>query len=100
MNLTPMRIKALQLINSSPGIYLGTLADRLGYRGHYPDGKPIHGTAQGATRWGGGYAAPLVRAGLVRKDVYVECGGARLYITAAGEAALAQSTHNAAKDST
>lgn len=62
-----MRLRALELIRATPGIYLCTLAERLDYRGFFSDGKPIYGTGQGATRWGGGYAAPLVRAGLVHK---------------------------------
>lgn len=92
MNITPMRVKALQLISDHPGIYLGALAERLEYRGRYDNGKLVLGSAQGATRWGGGYAAPLVKAGLVLKDSHVECGGARLYLTDDGEKALAEAT--------
>lgn len=88
MNVTPMRVKAMQLIAAHPGIYLGALAEKLEFRGRYEDGRRIGNTAQGATRWGGGYTAPMARAGLVRKDGHVDCGGARLYITEAGKAWL------------
>lgn len=92
MNITPLRAKALQIIKDTPGIYLGGLAERLEYRGRYADGRLVRSTSQGATRWGGGYAAPLIKAGFVRKDVFVQCGGARLYLTEAGERALAAAT--------
>jgi hypothetical protein len=85
LRVTPLRIRAIELVKQHPGIYLGTLAEKLEYRGFFSWGARITGTAQGATRWGGGYAAPFVRAGLMRKDSRVDCGGARLYITPAGE---------------
>jgi hypothetical protein len=88
VKLTPLQRAALRLIANTPGIYLGRFTERLlPGRGHA--GK-ARWTAQGATRWGGGYTEPLVKAGLVRKDRFVDCGGARLYLTDAGAAVLEQ----------
>jgi hypothetical protein len=86
LKITPLRIRALELVLEHPGITGGAIARKLEYRGRYNDGRPIPSWPQGDTRWGCGYMAPLVSAGLVSKRVYrVDVGGAAFTITPAGE---------------
>jgi hypothetical protein len=82
INITPGRIKVLKEIERAHGLYASGIADL------FPRKGLRIWSSQGATRFGCGYAQPLVNAGLLRKDTSVPCGGARYFITAGGEAAI------------
>ncbi len=80
MNLTHRRVRVLKLLQARGELYAGAIATYL-----VPERK---WWPQGATRWGCGYMQPLVDAGLVRKDIYVDSGGAKYKLTEGGRAAL------------
>ena len=87
MNLTPTRIKLLQLIAARPKFCVSRLAEELAPRLD-DNGRNYGWTRQGAARWGGGYIRPLVTAGLIsfRSEAY---GVGTVSITDAGRKALA-----------
>lgn len=90
MRLTEKRLRALRMIGQRPGMYVSGLAEIC----EAPDlnGRPFNGFhksrtgKQSATQWGASYAAPLVKAGLVRREFCVP-GCARLWLTQAGQEA-------------
>jgi hypothetical protein len=83
VTLTPLRIKALQLIAAEPGMLAQWLADRLVPKRH-------GWSAQGATRWGASYVKPMWQSGLVKLDFHTTAGYAKCWITDDGiRAALA-----------
>ena len=89
--MTPTQRRCLEFIQARPGCYAPALADSCAPRPASPaTGAPYAWTAQGAARMGGKLAKSVERPGWVRVDRYVDCGVARLYITPAGERALAE----------
>lgn len=92
MRLTDKRLRALRMIGQRPGMYVKDLTEVCEARDL--NGRPFNGFHksrtgnQSATQWGASYAAPLVKAGLVRREFCVP-GCARLWLTQDGqEAAL------------
>ena len=90
MRLTDKRLRALRMIGQRPGMYVSELAEVC----DEPDlnGRPFNGFhltrtgKQAATQWGASYAAPLVKAGLVRREFCIP-GCARLWLTRDGQEA-------------
>ena len=84
LNLTNMRKRALRIIHQRPEMTAQDLAYEL------VEGTSMNPAA--ATRWGAGYAKPLIVAGLVAANSWgISCGWAKLTLTEAGRAAaLAQ----------
>jgi hypothetical protein len=89
VNLTPMRIAQLRLVERQPGIRIAALADKLAPRVS-STGLVYGWTGQGAARWGAGYVKPLVQAGLLAADHRVDSGVGLLTITQAGQRCLAE----------
>lgn len=85
VNLTPTRVAVLKLIAERNGYNVGGLAEAVA-----PRGTAGGWTQQGATRWGAGFVAPLVQAGLVKLDLRARSGYAMAYITEKGRQAIAQ----------
>ena len=93
MNLTPKRLRALRLIQQRPGIRPGELVDICDRQeSSWTRDGTFSGfdksTANGAaTRWGFGYAKPLIAAGLIDAR-YSVVGGwptTALYLTPKGQ---------------
>lgn len=82
MNITEKRLTVLQAVAAvKDGVYACFIAECLP--------RPYGWTAQGATRFGCGYAQPLVNAGYLAKNSRVQHGGAIFTITEKGKALLA-----------
>lgn len=86
-NLTPKRVDALRFLRSRPsGVYVRMLAQEV-LVGEYRRRVNSGFSAQQATRSGAGYAVPLIKAGLVKKEA-TTYGWGIVSITAAGIKAL------------
>lgn len=86
-HLTPKRIEALRLLRSrTAGVYVRMLAQEV-LVGEYRRRINSGFSAQQATRSGAGYAVPLIKAGLVKKEA-TTYGWGIVSITAAGIKAL------------
>ncbi len=86
--LTPQRLALLKLLSKYPGFRVTGIAERIAPR-ITPDGlRRYRWTKQGAARWGGGYLKPLVQAGWVYVNTYVESGVGEAELTSAGKARL------------
>ncbi len=81
MNLTDLRKRALSMLDQRGEMWGQDIADELVARRH-------GWTPQGATRWAGGYMAPLIKAGLVRRRTGSNGFGNYYSVTAAGRAAV------------
>lgn len=86
--LTPQRLELLKLLSEHPGFRVTAIAERIAPR-ITPDGlRRYRWTKQGAARWGGGYLKPLVQAGWVYVNTYVESGVGQAELTVQGYARL------------
>lgn len=93
MNLTPKRLRALRMIQQRPGMHpreLVEITDRQDapwHKGGTWSGFDRPTAAAAATRWGAGYAKPMIEAGLIRR-VYQTVNGwptTRLFLTDKGQ---------------
>lgn len=83
--LTPLRLRALRLIQQRPGLRASALAhDLVEGRDGWTRFERARTGAQAATRWGAAYARPMIAAGWVRAQA-CRPGWAALYLTALGE---------------
>jgi DNA-binding MarR family transcriptional regulator len=95
INLTPTRMRVLEYLASKPsGVYVSGLADEV-IGAARKDAQKRRFKRQQATRLGAACAAPLVRAGLLRK-IETDYGWGMVALTEAGRAALR--AHQAAND--
>lgn len=87
-NLTPMRLRALRMIQQNPDMVASKLAELCKTQKTTWDkefnGFKKHNGYQAATRWGAQYAQPLIEQGLVTHE-HNYYGWAKLRLTKTGE---------------
>ena len=91
-NLTPLRLRALRMVQQRPGVLASALADLCEKRSASWRKKPFNGfdlhpsSAAAATRWGARYAQLMIEQDLMRADVFHNGPGwGKLYLTPKGQ---------------
>lgn len=89
-NLTPMRLRALRMVQQKPGMLASGLAELCEKQSASWRAKPFNGfdlhpsSAAAATRWGARYAQLMIEQGLMRYR-HSDVGWGMLYLTSKGQ---------------